>query len=116
MAADKVEKKDQSKEGGFVIKNIQNGGFLYFPFVKNMKENAILNFNIASLKTGIIEVRAGSKTGTLLGTCTVKPTGGLSTYQNMLCKLKNKKGTQNLYFVFRVAKADLFNLNYFKFE
>lgn len=70
----------------------------------------------ADLSGGKIEIRLGSKTGTLIGTCDVTTTGSWSTYADFTCNVTNTTGTQDVYLVF-VRNNDhwLFNLDWFEF-
>ncbi|MFC6082693.1 carbohydrate-binding protein [Sphaerisporangium aureirubrum] len=65
---------------------------------------------------GRIEVRAGSATGTLLGTATVPVTGGWDTFADVTANLTAMpSGTSALYFVFRgvTGQGNLFDLDAF---
>ncbi|MET8827200.1 carbohydrate-binding protein [Streptomyces sp. NPDC004610] len=65
---------------------------------------------------GRIEVRAGSATGTLLGTATVPVTGGWETFTDVTATLAGAPaGTTDLYLVFRgvTGQGNLFDLDAF---
>jgi hypothetical protein len=65
---------------------------------------------------GTLEVRAGSATGTLLGTVTVAPTGGWDTFANVSANLANRpSGTTTLFLVFKgvTGQGNLFDLDAF---
>ncbi|MFF3442023.1 carbohydrate-binding protein [Streptosporangium sp. NPDC002721] len=65
---------------------------------------------------GTLEVRAGSATGTLLGTATVPVTGGWETFQNVSANLSNApSGTTTLFLVFKgvTGQGNLFDLDAF---
>ena len=109
----------QKKEGqdGFVLKNIQNNDYVNFPTIIKMDANATINFDVASkVDDATIEIRLDSPTGELLGTCNIANTGSWDKYKTVSTKLKNKKKTHNLYFVFKGNKGDLVNLNAFNFN
>jgi len=57
----------------------------------------------ASASTGgSIEVRTGSQTGTLAGTCAIPSTGGASTWQDITCSINMTAGVKDyLYLVFK---------------
>ncbi len=116
MVANKIEKRDKSKEGGFIITNIKNDGYLYLPNVKNIQANSKITFNVSTMKAGTIEVRTDSNKGKLIASCAIKNTGGWNNYQDVTCNLGNLKGKQNLYFVFKGGDGNLFNIDYFKFN
>ncbi|MFE2045815.1 carbohydrate-binding protein [Streptomyces sp. NPDC059477] len=67
---------------------------------------------------GRIEVRAGSATGTLLGTATVPVTGGWETFTDVTANLTGvPAGTTDLYLVFRgtTGQGNLFDVDAFTF-
>ncbi len=116
MAASKVQKKENAPSKGFSIQEIQNGGYLYFPNIKNIELNSQIVFSVASLNSGVIEVRKGSVTGPLVGACEVKSTGAWDKYQDVNCKVNGLAGTQNLYFVFKGGSGNLFHIDSFAFR
>ena len=116
MASSNIQKKENTLSKGFSIQEIQNGGYLYFPNVKNIKPNSQIVFSVASLNSGVIEVRKGSATGALVGACEVKSTGAWDRYQDVSCELKDLIGEQNLYFVFKGGVGNLFNVDSFAFK
>ncbi|MFI7454367.1 PQQ-dependent sugar dehydrogenase [Nonomuraea sp. NPDC049714] len=68
---------------------------------------------------GRIEVRAGSATGTLLGTANVASTGGWDTFTDVSANLSGAPaGTTTLYLVFRgpTGQGHLFDLDAFTFD
>src|SRR5690606_10806278 len=68
---------------------------------------------------GRIEVRAGSATGTLLGTANVASTGGWDTFTEVSAQLSGAPaGTTTLYLVFRgpTGQGYLFDVDAFTFE
>ncbi|MEU8386476.1 carbohydrate-binding protein, partial [Streptosporangium sp. NPDC048865] len=65
---------------------------------------------------GTLEVRAGSATGTLLGTVTVPVTGGWDTFRDVSANLSNApSGTTTLFLVFKgvTGQGNLFDLDAF---
>ncbi len=115
MAADKTAKMENPK-GGFSIQNIQNGGSLFFPNIKNIKKNSSLTFRAATLNSGTIEVRQGSTKGNLVASCKITSTGAWDNYKDFSCKISSISENQNLYLVFKGSGNNLFNLDYFKFN
>ena len=113
----------QCSEGKFMITDIHAGDWVEFPHTNflNISSGITFNARVASTKNGFIEIRKGSTTGTLLGTCAVTNTGGLTTWQTASTTLTQAPGDyeSNLYFVFRSATAGdtgaLFNCNWFRF-
>lgn len=112
-----LEKRECSA-GGFEIQNIQNGDVLNFPNVKNMESKSTISFRISSAnKVGaIIEIRSGSDTGELLGTCAIPNTGTFTNYETVSCTLKNTNNQEDLYFVFKGDKGELVRLDWFNIE
>ena len=111
-----VLKKD-CPNGGFEIQNLTNNSFLNFPSIKDLKANAIINFNVSSARgSGKIEVREDSPSGILLGTCNIPKTGSFTSYQIASCMLKNTAKATNLFFVFKGGKGELTRLDWFNFS
>lgn len=66
---------------------------------------------------GKIELRLGSKTGTLVGTCVVPRTGGWQAWTTVSCKVDGAAGVvDSLYLVFTGGSGDLFNVNWWRFH
>jgi hypothetical protein len=49
---------------------------------------------------GSIQVRLGSQTDTLVGTCTVAATGGTQIWANTICTVSGASGVKDVFFVF----------------
>jgi arabinoxylan arabinofuranohydrolase len=65
---------------------------------------------------GSIEIRTGSQTGTLVGTCDIGATGGLTTWKTFECDISNCTGVKDyLYLVFKGTGTDQFRLRWYKF-
>jgi arabinoxylan arabinofuranohydrolase len=65
---------------------------------------------------GSIEIRTGSNTGTLVGTCNIGATGGLTTWKEIECDITGATGVKDyLYLVFKTTAADQFRLRWYKF-
>jgi arabinoxylan arabinofuranohydrolase len=65
---------------------------------------------------GSIEIRTGSQTGTLVGTCNIGATGGLTTWKTIECDISNCTGVKDyLYLVFKGTGTDQFRLRWYKF-
>jgi hypothetical protein len=117
FAAEKCEVKE-GPAGGFEVRGLSEGSRLVFPNVNNLSRNASVVFNVASgnLTGAEIEIRDGDAKGKLLGTCTVRGTGGWDKYQPFACKLKNQAGTKNLCLVFKGKAGELMRLDWLKFS
>jgi len=65
---------------------------------------------------GSIEIRTGSNTGTLVGTCSIGATGGLTTWKTFECDISSCTGVKDyLYLVFKSTGTDQFRLRWYKF-
>jgi len=70
----------------------------------------------ASGSSGSIELRTGSNTGTLIGTCNITSTGGWTTWNTFECDA-NVSGVKDfLYLVFKGSASELFRLDWYIFE
>lgn len=76
---------------------------------------ASAEFRISSLASGnSIEIRLGAPNGELIGTATTDNTGNWSNYTTITCPVKNVKGLQNIYLVYK-GTGYICNINNFKF-
>ncbi len=64
---------------------------------------------------GNIEIRLGSQSGTLIGTCTIPSTGGWKVFNTYTCAVSGVTGVNDLYLVFTNGSDYLFNLAWFRF-
>lgn len=72
--------------------------------------------SVASMTGGVvIELRLGSPTGTLAGTCAVSATGGAQTWATTTCPVQGATGEQDLYLVFAGTGAGVFQLDWWQF-
>jgi arabinoxylan arabinofuranohydrolase len=70
----------------------------------------------SALAGGSIEIRTGSNTGTLVGTCDIGATGGLTTWKTFECDISGCAGVKDyLYLVFKGTGTDQFRLRWYKF-
>ncbi|MFG1874697.1 PQQ-dependent sugar dehydrogenase [Sphaerisporangium sp. NPDC049003] len=100
--------------GAKTVGNIENGDWIEFdPYVLS----GIPSFSARVSSGGVggsIQVRAGSPTGTLLGTATVPVTGGWETFTDVTAPLSGAPaGTTKLYLVFTGGAGSLFDLDDF---
>jgi arabinoxylan arabinofuranohydrolase len=104
------------KTGVYVTK-IENGDYLKVSSVDFGKGAKKFEASVASAsKGGTVEIRLGSKTGQLIGTCQVKKTGDELTWKTATCKTTPVSGVHDLYFVFSGHEGELFNFNWWKFQ
>ncbi|MEX2428808.1 MAG: Ig-like domain-containing protein [Bacteroidales bacterium] len=115
-ASDGTSKRENSS--GFELRDLGENTYLYYPNIRNMVANSPISFRVSSANSdgGIIEIREGSTTGTLLGSCAVPNTGSWTNYQTLNCELSNSVGDKNIYLVFKGTGTELMRLDYFKVE
>lgn len=109
-------KTDICSEGGIMVTSISADDYIRIKGVDF--GNGASNFEVraASGSTGgSIELRLGSQTGTLIGTCTISATGGWTTWKNFKCDISNASGVKDLYLVFK-GTGEPFRLNWYKFS
>ncbi|WP_411293824.1 PQQ-dependent sugar dehydrogenase [Streptomyces kunmingensis] len=102
--------------GGKTVGNIESGDWISFqPYA--LDNATAFTARVSSAGSGgTIEVRAGSATGTLLGTATVPVTGGWETFQDVTTTLTNQpRGSTTLYLVFKGGAGALFDVDEFSF-
>jgi len=111
-ASDGLETREHAD--GFEVRGIQNGSWLLYPKVKNMSKNTTLSFHVSAANPsgGIIEVREGNASGSLLGKSVVAATERWDQYQTVHIPLKNTSGTHDLYFLFKGEGAELLRLDW----
>ncbi|MFI6338870.1 PQQ-dependent sugar dehydrogenase [Streptomyces sp. NPDC050535] len=102
--------------GGKTVGNIENGDWISFqPYALGNATRFTARVSSAGAG-GTIEVRAGSTTGTLLGTATVPVTGGWETFQDVTAVLSNQPtASTSLHLVFKGGSGALFDLDEFSF-
>jgi glucose/arabinose dehydrogenase/PKD repeat protein len=102
--------------GGKTVGNIENGDWISFtPYALSNATRFTARVSSAGAG-GTIEVRAGSTTGTLLGTATVPVTGGWETFQDVTASLSNQPaGSTSLHLVFKGGSGALFDVDEFSF-
>lgn len=65
---------------------------------------------------GSIELRLGSTSGPLIGTCAVPGTGGWNTFVDVSSDVSNVSGVHDLYLVFSGGSGALLDVDYFVFN
>jgi arabinoxylan arabinofuranohydrolase len=101
--------------GGMDVTQIANGDWVSVKGVDFGTSGATkFTARVASAAAGgSIELRLGSITGTLIGTCTVPSTGGAQTWANVTCDVTGATGVKNLYLKF--TGTGTFNFDYWQF-
>lgn len=110
-----VEVEDCS-EGGRNVSNAEDGDYIK---VKSVDfRTGALSF-MASVASGgpggDLELHLDAADGDLLGTCTVEPTGGWQTWEEVSCDVSEVPGVHDLFLVFSGGSGSLFNLDYWQF-
>ncbi|KAK0382875.1 hypothetical protein NLU13_8791 [Sarocladium strictum] len=110
-------KTEACGEGGQNVAFINNGDYIKIRGVAFGAGATALNVRVASAGSGgNIEVRLGSQSGFLVGTCKVPSTGGWQTYTTVTCSISGATGTQDLFWKFTGSgTGELFNFNWWQF-
>ncbi|GAA4607692.1 hypothetical protein BJY16_006461 [Actinoplanes octamycinicus] len=107
---------EAASEGGRNIGYLENGDYVKVKGVAFGSGATSFSARVASAAAGgRIEVRLGSPTGTLAGTCTVPGTGGWQTWTTVSCPVSGVSGTRDLYLRFTGGSGYLFNVNWWRF-
>jgi len=103
-------------EGGSTVGFIDSGDWISFtPYILSNATQFTARVSSAGAG-GTIEVRAGSATGTLLGSVAVTSTGSWETFANVTANLANApSGTTTLYLRFVGGAGNLFDVDAFTF-
>jgi arabinoxylan arabinofuranohydrolase len=112
-------KTETCSEGGMAVSYINNNDYIKVKGVAFGTAGAkSLNVRVASAGSGgKIEVRLGSTSGTLVGTCNVAATGGWQTWATVSCPIIGATSTHDLFFRFTGSgSSSLFNFNWWKFD
>ena len=111
-----IETAKDEKVGVYVT-DISNGDYIKVRSVDFGKGAKSFESNVASATDGgSIEIHVDRPTGTLLGTCIVKSTGGVTNWAVQSCKINKVKGVHDIYFVFKGGAGDLFNFDWWKLK
>ena len=103
-------------EGGRNVGFIENGDWTRVVGVDFGAGAARFEARVASATSGgNLQLRLGSPTGALIGTCTVPGTGGWQTWTTVSCNVSGATGVQDLYLVFTGGSGFLFNINWWRF-
>lgn len=117
MAFSSGVETEAASEGGRNVSFIDNGDWVKVKGVGFGAGASSFTARVASATSGgRIELRLGSATGTLVGTCTVTGTGGWQTWTSVSCLVSGATGTQDLYLRFTGGSGSLFNLNWWQFS
>jgi arabinoxylan arabinofuranohydrolase len=117
MAFESGVETEVASEGGVAVSFINNGDYIKVRGVAFGTGAKSFSARVSSATSGgKIEVRLGSATGTLVGTCTVAGTGSWSTWATVSCPISGATGTQDLFLRFTGGSDNLFNFNWWQFS
>ena len=103
-------------EGGIMVDSISNGDYLKVEGVDFADGAKTFEARVASGGSGgTIELRLDSQTGTLVGTCDVKGTGGWDKWETVSCDVTDASGKKDLFLKFTGGNGRLFNFNWWRF-
>ncbi|MER6176437.1 glycoside hydrolase family 43 protein [Streptosporangium sp. NPDC001681] len=107
---------EPSSEGGMNVGWIENGDNIKVKGAGFGTGASSFTARVASGSSGgTIELRLGSATGTLVGTCAVPGTGGWQNWTTVTCPVSGATGTRDLYLRFTGGSGYLLNLNWWQF-
>jgi arabinoxylan arabinofuranohydrolase len=110
-------KTELSNAGGMVVSFIDNGDYIKVKGVAFGAGASSFSARVSSQTSGgKIEIRIGSTSGTLVGTCTVSSTGSWTTWATVTCPISGATGTQDLFFRFTGGSGSLFNFDWWQFS
>lgn len=98
------------------VTDINNGDYLKVRNVDFKKGATSFEAGIASASGGKIEIHLDSLSGSMLGVCEVKNTGGLEEWKTAAAKINKVKGIHDVYFVFKGGESNLFNFDWWRFK
>lgn len=108
---------EECSEGGRNVGFLQDGDWIQVKGV-DFKDGATeFEARVASaLNGGNIEIRLGSPTGKLVGTCEVEGTGDWQKYTTKTCSISGATGVQDVFFRFTGSGDYLLNFSWWKFK
>jgi hypothetical protein len=101
-------------DSGTDIENIANGSYAWYNSINLTGITRFIVRAATALSGGNIEIRLGSATGTLIGTCAVTNTGGWHNWKDFYCDVSSST-TQNVYLKFTGGGGGLMNVQAFAF-
>ena len=108
---------ERSAGGGMNVGYLDNGDHIKVKGVAFGAGATAFSARVASATSGgRIEVRLGSLTGPVAGTCTVPGTGGWQAWTTVTCPVSGATGTQDLYLRFAGGSGYLFNVDWWQFS
>jgi arabinoxylan arabinofuranohydrolase len=116
MAQESGIQTESCTQGGRDVNSIENGDWIMIKGVDFGSGAKKFEVSAASENSGgNIEIRLGSLTGTLVGTCAILKTGGAQTWVTQSCEITGATGVNNLYLKFTGGSGSLFSIDSYKF-
>jgi hypothetical protein len=112
MARSSGVETEVCSEGGMKLTQLDNGDYIELKEVEFGKGATALDLRVAAATPGTVELRLDALDGTVIGTCTVEPTGGAQTWMTQACDINNAEGKHNLFLRFTSGG---FEFNWWKF-
>lgn len=107
---------EASSEGGQNVAFIDNGDYTSYNNMEFGAGAAQFSARVASNASGgKIEIRTGSATGALAGTCNVPGTGGWQNWTTVTCAVNGLTNTKNLFLRYTGGAGNIFNIRWFSF-
>ncbi|AEV83903.1 glycoside hydrolase [Actinoplanes sp. SE50] len=106
----------EATSGGRNVGYLENGDYIKVKGVAFGTGATSFSARVASATSGgRLELRLGSATGAVVGTCTVPGTGGWQTWTTVTCPVSGATGTPDLYLRFTGGSGYLFNVDWWQF-
>ncbi|GAA4965767.1 glycoside hydrolase family 43 protein [Actinoplanes utahensis] len=107
---------ERSGAGGMNVGYLDNGDYIKVKGVAFGAGATSFSARVASAAAGgRIELRLGSLTGPVAGTCTAPGTGGWQNWTTVTCPVSGATGTRDLYLRFTGGSGYLFNVDWWQF-
>ena len=104
-------------EGGLLITSINEGDYIKVESVDFGDGAKSFEARVVSEGSGgTIELHLDSQSGKIIGTCSVRGTGGSKVWDTKTCVVTDAAGVHDLFFVFSGGSGDLFDFNWWKFN
>lgn len=108
---------EASSAGGMCVGSINPGDYIKVNGVDFGSGASSFTASVASGGAGgTIEIRLDGTSGTMIGECSVSPTGDYQTWTEVQCDVSGAEETHDLYFVFGGSGEGLFNFDWWQFE
>jgi len=103
-------------DGGENVGTIRNGNWLMFSSIDFTGMHSV-DMRLASIYAGgIIEIRLGATTGTLISTIDMPNTGGWQDWETVSAAIDSVEGVYDVYLVFETSNSYVGNINWLQFS